>query len=338
MSTTMNVVPETINKITDGAYPALAMLAGMQINLFTPLQDGPMTGDEIARAIGAGTKKLNPLLYALVAANLLTVDGDRFANTAESARFLVEGRPDYVGHRHVNMARRWRSILHTSKSILEGKAQAKVDFSDISEDQLEVFAKGLHQTTVKAGRDLMARYDFSNHRTLLDVGGGTGGMSFAIVEAHPQIQATIADLPAMTPITQRSISDAGFSDRVQVITADMVDGGMEGSYDAVIMKNFIQVLNPDQARRALANIHRVTEPGGSVYILGAVLDDSRLSPSEAVASSLNFLNIYDGGQSYTEAEHSDWLTEAGFEVVERVVVSDGSSIIAARKPDEINAR
>jgi len=70
-------------------------------------------------------------------------------------------------------------------------------------------------------------------------------MSFAAVEAHPQIQAAIADLPAMTPITQRSITEAGLSSRIQVTTADMVEGTLEGSYDAVIMKSFIQVLNPD---------------------------------------------------------------------------------------------
>lgn len=332
MSTTMNAGPETINRIADGAYPALAMLAGMQLDLFTPLEHGPMTAEEIAEAIGVGSAKLKPLLYALVAADLLTVDGDWFANTPESAHFLVSGRPEYIGHRHANMARRWKSVLHTSESILEGKAQAKLDFSDIGEDELEVFARGMHQETLNAGRDLVARYDFSKHRNLVDVGGGTGAMSFAAVEAHPHICATIADLPAMTPITQRSVSEAGFSERVQVVTADLVEGTLDGSYDAVIMKSFIQVLNPDQARRALANIHRVTEPGGTVYILGAVLDESRLSPPEAVASSLNFLNVYDGGQSYTEGEYREWLTEAGYVDVGRVVTSSGSSIVTARKP------
>ena len=332
MSTTMNAGPETINRIADAAYPALAMLAGMQLDLFTPLEHGPMTAEEIAQAIGVGSAKLKPLLYALVAADLLTVDGDWFANTPESAHFLVSGRPEYIGHRHANMARRWKSVLHTSESILEGKAQAKLDFSDIGEDELEVFARGMHQETLNAGRDLVARYDFSKHRNLVDVGGGTGAMSFAAVEAHPHICATIADLPAMTPITQRSVSEAGFSERVQVVTADLVEGTLDGSYDAVIMKSFIQVLNPDQARRALANIHRVTEPGGTVYILGAVLDESRLSPPEAVASSLNFLNVYDGGQSYTEGEYREWLTEAGYVDVGRVVTSSGSSIVTARKP------
>ena len=54
------------------------------------------------------------------------------------------------------------------------------------------------------------------------------------------------------------------------------------------------------------------------------------------ASSLNFLNIYDGGQSYTEGEYREWLTEAGFEGVVRVVAPDGTSIITARKSDPVN--
>ena len=116
MFTTMNVIPETINRITDGAYPALAMLAGMQLDLFTPFKHGPMTCDEIAQAIGVGAAKLKPLLYALVTANLLTVDGDRFANTPESAHFLVEGKPGYVGHRRGGMARR------RSRALVSGGA------------------------------------------------------------------------------------------------------------------------------------------------------------------------------------------------------------------------
>ena len=76
----------------------------------------------------------------------------------------------------------------------------------------------------------------------------------------------------------------------------------------------------------------VGEPGGSVYIQGTVLDDPRLSPLATVLSSLNFLNIHDGGQSYTEGEYSSWLTQVGFQVIEPAVVSDGSSIMAAKKP------
>ena len=38
------------------------------------------------------------------------------------------------------------------------------------------------------------------------------------------------------------------------------------------------------------------------------------SGSQRPAALFNqiFLNVYDGGQAYTESQHRDWLTEAGF--------------------------
>jgi hypothetical protein len=66
--------------------------------------------------------------------------------------------------------------------------------------------------------------------------------------------------------------------------------------------------------------------------LGQIIDDSRIAPPETVVSNLYFLNIYDGGQAYTEQEYRDWLTEAGFEGFERVTLPSGGGIIRARKP------
>jgi hypothetical protein len=44
----------------------MAMLAGIQLNLFTLLKDGPLAGAGIAAAIDVKCVKLMPLLYALV--------------------------------------------------------------------------------------------------------------------------------------------------------------------------------------------------------------------------------------------------------------------------------
>ena len=47
--------------------------------------------------------------------------------------------------------------------------------------------------------------------------------------------------------------------------------------------------------------------------------------------NLNFLNIYDGGQSYTEQGNRGWLSDAGFEGFERVLLPNGTSIVWAQK-------
>ena len=89
--------PETIDRLASAVYPSFAMLAGMQLDLFTPLKDGPMTAAQLAQALAVRADKLQPLLYALIAAGLLAVEGEQFANTPEAGHFLVRGKATYQG-------------------------------------------------------------------------------------------------------------------------------------------------------------------------------------------------------------------------------------------------
>lgn len=98
--------------------------------------------------------------------------------------------------------------------------------------------------------------------------------------------------------------------------ADLVEGPPEGSFDVAAQRNLVQVLAPDQARRLLRNLGEAMEPGGTIFILGHVLEESRSSPAQAVGLNLTFLSIYDEGQAYTEGEHRLWLAEAGFSEME----------------------
>ena len=88
--------PDTINKLKFAGNAAFAMLAGMQLDVFTPLKGGSMTAEDVAKAIAASPARLRLLLYALVAAELLTEKDGRFSNTPESDQFLVKGSPSYM--------------------------------------------------------------------------------------------------------------------------------------------------------------------------------------------------------------------------------------------------
>jgi predicted O-methyltransferase YrrM len=324
--------PKTIDRLGYAAFPAFAMVAGMQLELFTPLGAGPMTAEQLAAALGVGAAKLSPLLYALVSAGLLTIDDGRFANTPEADHCLVRGKPTYLGGRHAFFTARYQEALQTAASIRTGRPQAKLDFPSMSSEALEKFLRGLHPGTVASGRDLMARCDLSSFRHLIDVGGGSGGLALAVAAATPQLRATVIDLPSVTPVTRRFIEEAGMAERVAVVTGDVVRGELSGSYDVAVLRTVIQVLSPDDAQRALHNVFRVLEPGGSIYILGSVLDDSRLSPPQTAAFNVVFINIYDEGQAYTDHEYRQWLTEAGFASIERVYFEGIQSLITAHKP------
>ncbi len=324
--------PKTIQKLVD-VFPSFALLAGMQLDLFTPLKAGPMRSEQIANTIGVGVTKLKPLLYALVAAELLTVEGDRFANTDEANDFLVRGSPSYMGGVHPLYADLWDAALQTAESIRTGQPQAKHDYTQMSREALETFYQGLHPGALTTGRTLVENYGLLSCQRLLDVGGGSGGVAIGVVKACPHIRATVVDVSNVTPITQRFVTAAGVSDRVKVITANVVEAAIHGSFDAVVLRSFIQVLSPNDAQRALKNINATIAPGGVIYILGiGILDNSRISPRAAAITNTIFINIYDEGQAYTEDEYHDWLTAAGFVNFKRDTLQDGSGIITAQKP------
>ena len=101
--------------------------------MFTALKDGPKSAGEIAEGLGVGSGKLTALLYVLVTACLLTVDGDIFANTPESDYFLVRGSLSYMGGTYAAFAEdRWNAVHKTADSIRTGSAQAKVDWTTMS--------------------------------------------------------------------------------------------------------------------------------------------------------------------------------------------------------------
>jgi SAM-dependent methyltransferase len=322
---------ETIIKVANGVHPAFAMLAGCQLDVFTPLKDGALSAEQIAAALGAGVTKLRPLLYALVSAGLLTVADDRFANTAETNYFFVKGTPAYMGSVHELWSLMWNAELKTADSVRSGAPQAKHDYATMPSDELERTFRGLHAGTMGAGRMLAKRYDFSSCQTLVDVGGGSGGLGIALAQAFPHLRVTVVDLPSVTPITQRFVDEARIGERLQVVATDVVRGSLSGTYDVAVLRAVIQTLSAEEARLALKNVGRALNDGGVIYIIGAVLDDSRLAPPETVAFNLVFLNVYDGGQAYTEQEHRDWLAEASFEAFARVILPDGNSVITARK-------
>jgi hypothetical protein len=323
--------PMRIQELQQASQELFALLAGMQLDLFTPLDNGPLRADELATALGLDAGKVSILLFGLVVAGLLTVEDGRFANTAEATQFLVRGKPAYMGSVHTLWSEFGYAGLTVAESVRTGIPQALHDYSAMSEDELHVTLGGLHAPALGVGRALAARYDFSACRDILDVAGGTGGASIGLMEALPELRATIVDLPGVLPLARRYVAEAGMGDRIDTIAVDLVQDAVPGQFDAAVVCKFAQVLPAEKARVALRNVGQSIRPGGTMYVVGAVLDDSRLTPVQAVDVNVLFLSLYDGGQAYTEGEYRTWLAGAGFVDIARDEQISGSGIIRARK-------
>ncbi|MGO9376337.1 MAG: methyltransferase [Syntrophobacteraceae bacterium] len=325
--------PSTIMHLVYAVYPSFAMLAGMQLDLFTALDDKALTAKSLADSLGVLEDRIAPLLYSLVAAGLLELKDGFFSNTEEAGEFLVCRRPNFMGSMSGFYRKLWNAALNTAESIRTGKPKLKIDWQALPEEELLTFFKTQFHSSLRAGKEIADKLDFSEFGRLLDAGGGTGGVCIGICNKYPHIQATVADFPKVVQVTERFIKEAGMSGRITVSPTDLSTDRPEGQYDVAILRAFIQTISKEQARTVLKNIAQSIVPGGRIYIIGGILENSRLSPLSSLGMGLVFLNFYDDGRAYTEKEHEEMLTAAGFTAIvpDHEALSDGMGIISARR-------
>lgn len=328
------LMPEIINQHLANVYPSLAMMAGMQLEVFTAIGEETKHLDSIAGILEVKPAKLRPLLYALVTAELLFVDGSNFENTQEAKEFLIKGKPRYIGGMHSAYSDLWASTMHTAESIRTGQPQAEHDFGNMSKDELRAFVRGLDAGASATARRLQKEFDMGRFENILDAGGGSGGLAIALSRLCPNVKLTVADLPNVVEVTRECVQEANLSERLAVKEYDLVNQKVQGAFGAIIMRSVLQVLGPEQAEAALSNAVNGLKLNGEFFMIGRVLDDSRLTPVDSVAVNVMFLNVYQEGQAYTESEYREFFASAGLGNISRTLLSGGYSIIRGTKIGE----
>lgn len=326
------LTPDIINRLEAGVPPALALLAGMELDVFSHLAHGPRTAAVLAEEMGVDCERLSRLLYALVLTNLVTYENGNFANSPEAATFLVKGGPRYIGGGHELTREIWEADLKTAESIRRGAPAALHDFAKMDEASLTAFLRGMVPFAKATGRALGKQFDFSSVKSIVDVGGGSGAALAGIMEQHATMRGTLFELPGVARAAAALMGDFPCRDWIRIETGDITAAPLTGQHDAALLRALVQVLGPEDAARAIRHAVAGLRPGGHIYITGSgILNDDRLTPAGGVYLNVTLMNFYPAGRSYTTSEHVGWLQAAGCIDPVQVTLRGGSEVIRATK-------
>lgn len=326
------LTPDTINRLEAGVPPALALLAGMELDVFSQLADGPCAPAAMAANLGLDADRLSRLLYALVLTNLITHENGRFANSPEADTFLVKGRPRYIGGGHELTREIWEADLRSAESIRRGAPAALHDFAGMDEASLTAFLRGMIPFAMATGRALGRQFDFSQVRSIVDVGGGSGAALAGLMERHTTMRGTLFELRGVAKAATVLLKDFPCRDRISIETGNITTEPLRGQHDVALLRALVQVLSPEDAAKAIGHAVAGLRPGGHIYITGSgILNDDRLSPTAGVYLNVTLMNFYPAGRSYTVSEHVDWLKAAGCTDPVQTTLRGGSEVIRATK-------
>lgn len=327
---------QTIHETLRSYRRAQVLIAATQLGIFKHLADGPQSASELASRNGADLRALRRLLDAAVAMELLVRNDGLYANAPLAETCLAQEGPYYLGNlvsREGAFYRRW---AHLTEAVRSGKRpQANVRDED-QENWVRDFELALLDLARAAGPAVAEALSLPAGRPLriLDVGGGHGGYSMALVRRYPNVRATVFELPAAAEVAHEIIAGEGLSGRVSVQAGDFQKEELGRGYDLVLLFGVLASETEQGKVALLRKCYEALVSGGRLAIRGFWREEEAAASLREALFSLHILLSTDAGEISTLSELEGWLAEAGFEAPHRLSLPGwiGSDVYVARKP------
>jgi len=303
-----------------------------RLGIFNLLQDeGEQSLETIAEKTNTKPERLYFILRALAHLDVLEQKPGRVFASTELSDLLVTNKGPSMGHfaMHITEPAQWdawkvlEDALHTGEVPFErANGKGVYEFCQDNEWSGDVFINAMSYLTIHALDALMDVYDFSRFNTVMDVGGGQGGLIARIVKQFG-CKGILFDVPYVAETAPAYLEKQGIDkDAVQIITGDVFVEVPKGA-DAIVMKYFISAWNDEDAMKILHNCKQALPPHGKIILLQAFvpdLDEPKVAPDGVMPGIFAVqINVaVPGGGWRTRQEFQELFEKSGF-VLEKVV-------------------
>jgi len=329
--TTSPVTPEKIMQLTGGGQAVALLGTAVQNEVFTRLEAGAMTPDELAKAAKIAPRGAKALLDGLLALGLVTLAGGRYANSPEASTFLVEGKPSSL----TGMARVAMHGLSNWARLPEAVASGAPVFSESIDAKDHAFwsilVPAIAPLAFPAAQAVAARLDVARRGPLsfLDVGGGSGIFSAVLLGANREAKSTQVDWPTVNQIARGFVAKFGVGDRFHTVDGDIHTADWGTGHDIAIFSNIAHQESPAQNVEAFRRFRAALNVGGTLVVSDFVVKDDRSGSPHALLFNAQMLVASKEGSSWREADYRAWLAEAGFKTVSFEPTQGPSTLIYA---------
>ena len=207
--------PAPVLDLLEAFRRSKVMFAAVSLGVFDTLANGPMTLSALAAALKADADALERLLDACINLALLNRRGDRYEITAVAQTYLTGSSPDRLtGYINYSNSVMWKLWGNLEDAIREGTPRWKQAFgwdgpifANLFHDDRSTreFLIGMHGYGLISSPQVVAAFDLSRFKCLVDLGGATGHLAVAACQRYPGLKGVVFDLAAVVPLAQEMI-------------------------------------------------------------------------------------------------------------------------------------
>ncbi|TYJ43756.1 hypothetical protein E1A91_A03G174800v1 [Gossypium mustelinum] len=305
---------------------------------------GPVTLSQIASCINGGLASpdittLARIMRLLIRRKIFTVHhpsdgGDLLYDLTHSSRWLLHDSEQTLAPMVLMNTHPWQMTPwhYFSQCVKEGGIAFKKaygcelwDLASRDPDLNKLFNNGLACSSKVITSVILSSYKqgLSSIGSLVDVGGGIGGLISEIVKAYPHIKGVNFDLPHV-------VSTAPTYNAVSHIGGDMFHDAIP-SADAVIMKWILHDWTDEECIKILRNCKKaIPRENGKVILVEIILKEDGSGVFDDIGFVMDLVMIaHTNGKERTEAEWKKILGGGGFSHYKIINIPALFSIIEA---------
>jgi predicted O-methyltransferase YrrM len=307
-----------------GSYATELLTAAVaHFHVFELVGEAGISSAELQRELGLARRPFVVLTTALRAMQLLRDQGDRLTLSPVAREHLLPGKPHFVGD-YIGLAAESPGVKEMVERLRSNRpAHAAAEdggaafiYRDGIESAMERESSARHLTLALAGRaqnvapHLARVADLSNARRLLDVGGGTGIYSIALLQRHPQLRAIVLDRLEVLKIAAEFAAAHDMADRLELLPGDMFASTLPSDCNTVLLSNILHDWDEPQCAQLIKRCAAALVPGGKLLIHDVFLNDDLAGPLPIALYSAALFTLTEG-RAYSAAEYRTWLMAAG---------------------------
>jgi len=332
--------PSPVIDLIDAFRRSKAMFAAVRLGVFDHLERGPDTLDVLAAELAASPDALERLLNGCVGLGLLEKHSDRrYANTALASAYLCRSSPHamvgYILYSDEVLFRMWANL---EDAVREGGHRWRQTFGTdgplfeqffSNAENMRTFLLGMHGFGVLSSPRVVAAFDLSRFRRLVDLGGATGHLAVAACERYPNLRAALFDLPPVVEFAREQVALSPAAGRVDLIPGDFFADNLPEA-DLFAVGRILHDWSEEKIRTLLRKIFERLPAGGGLLIAEKLLAADKSGPTGAHMQSLNML-ICTEGKERTLEEYTTLLHAAGFgEVLGQLTGAPVDAVLAMK--------
>jgi SAM-dependent methyltransferase len=278
----------------------------------------PVSSQKIAENIKSHHRNTELFLNILAGMGLIKKANGLFCNSKKSNEYLVTTSQTYLGS-YFSFMNKWGDKMSPTVESLVKNGPPLQQAMNVSAGELWAEAarlSGVYQYCGEAQNiaQIVSKLpEFSSMKLMLDLGGGAGFYSMAIVKAHPTLKGVVFEQPAVAAVTREFIKEYQIDERVSVMEGDYLTSDLGGPYDFIFASSTLNFYK-NNLDPMFSKIYASLNPGGIFMTHQDGITSERTQPVCHIAAFL-LPELMGADFAFEQGDIAETMLRTGFKSV-----------------------